>query len=61
MDLLDEDERAELLNHPVPRVRAAAANSFFNRELTAEQRKKLLASGQGTMRPLKCGRAPGKR
>ncbi|HEY7307452.1 MAG TPA: hypothetical protein VH601_25230 [Bryobacteraceae bacterium] len=42
VDMLDEDERVQLLDHPVPSVRAAAANSFFNRELTPEQRKKLL-------------------
>jgi hypothetical protein len=42
MDLLDEDERTGLLEHPVDSVRAAAANSFFNRELNPEQRKKLL-------------------
>lgn len=43
VDLLDEDERTQLLDHVVPAVRAVAANSFFNRELTAEQRRKLLA------------------
>lgn len=43
VDILEEDERTELLDHPVPSVRTAAANSFFNRDLTAEQRKKLLA------------------
>ncbi len=42
VDMLDEDERTQLLEHPVPSVRAAAANSFFNRPLTAEQRAKLL-------------------
>ena len=42
-ELLDEDERTDLLNHPVRSVRAVAAASFFNRELTPEQRKKLLA------------------
>jgi len=40
LDLLDEDERSELLNHPLPSVRAAAANSFFNQELTPEERRK---------------------
>jgi hypothetical protein len=43
VDMLDEDERVQLLDHSVPSVRAAAANSFFNRELTPDQRKKLLA------------------
>jgi hypothetical protein len=42
VDLLDEDERMELLRHPTASVRAAAANSFFNRELSVEQRNKLL-------------------
>jgi len=42
MDLIDEDERVELLQHPVPSVRAAAAASFFNREVTPELRKVLL-------------------
>jgi len=34
LDLLDEDARAELLHHSLAAVRAAAANSFFNQELT---------------------------
>ena len=42
LDLLDEDERVDLLSHPVAAVRAAAAYSFFNRELPAEAREKLL-------------------
>jgi HEAT repeat protein len=43
VELLDEDERLELLNHPVAGLRASAASSFFNREISPEQRKKLLA------------------
>ncbi len=43
VELLDEDERTDLLDHPVRSVRAVAAASFFNRDLTPEQRKKLLA------------------
>jgi hypothetical protein len=43
VELLDEDERAELLQHPVASMRAAAAASFFNRELSADLRNKLLA------------------
>ena len=39
VELLDEDERADLLGHPVHFVRAAAAAAFFNRELAPEQRK----------------------
>lgn len=42
MDLIDEDERAELLQHPLPSVRVAAAASFFNREVTPELRKVLM-------------------
>jgi len=43
VELLDEDERIDLLGHPVASVRAAAAGAFFNHELSPEQRKKLLA------------------
>jgi hypothetical protein len=46
VELLDEDERTELLQHPVAEVRAVAANSFFNRELTPQQREKLLKVAQ---------------
>ena len=46
MDLLDEDERAELLSHPAASVRAAAAQWLFNQELTPEQQKKILALAQ---------------
>ena len=42
VDLLDEDERTELLEHPIAEVRTAAAGSFFNRELTVPQRTRLL-------------------
>jgi hypothetical protein len=42
MDLLDEDERTELLGHPVASIRAAAASSFFNRDISPELRKTLL-------------------
>lgn len=42
MDLLDEDERTDLLAHPIPAVRAAAATSFFNRQLSEAQQSKLL-------------------
>lgn len=42
MELLDEDERTELLSHPVASIRKAAASSFFNRELSSELRRKLL-------------------
>ena len=54
IDLLDEDERTELLDHPIAAVRAAAANSFFNRELSETEREKLLqlarADGSTTVR-----------
>lgn len=43
IDLLDEDERTELLDHPIEAIRAAAANSFFNRDLTPEQKQRLLS------------------
>jgi hypothetical protein len=43
IELLDEDERTELLGYPIASVRAAAAGSFFNRELSPEVRKTLLA------------------
>ncbi len=46
VDLLDEDERAELLAHPVAAVRSAAANSFFNRSLSPELRRQLLRLAQ---------------
>jgi hypothetical protein len=42
VELLDEDERAELFQHPVSSMRAGAVASFFNRELTADLRAKLL-------------------
>jgi hypothetical protein len=42
LDLLDEDERRELLAHPVASMRAAAAHSFFNRQPDAAERKQLL-------------------
>jgi len=46
VEVLNEDERVELLTHSVQEVRAAAANSFFNRELSNEQRRKLLDVAQ---------------
>lgn len=46
LDLLDEDEREELLAHPVASVRAAVANSFFNQQLSPEQGAKLLELAQ---------------
>ncbi len=57
LELLDEDERSELLNHPAAAVRAAAANSFFNRELPPEQRKKLLSLAQHDSSPAVRARA----
>ena len=41
MELLDEDDRVALLDHPIASVRATAAQSFFNREIDAELREKL--------------------
>ncbi|MBV8895893.1 MAG: HEAT repeat domain-containing protein [Acidobacteriaceae bacterium] len=46
VELLGEETRGELLKHPVESVRAAAAASFFNRELNLRQRKKLLQLAQ---------------
>ena len=46
LDLLDDDERADLLAHPVASVRAVAARSFFNQQLTPEQQTKLLELAQ---------------
>jgi hypothetical protein len=51
VELLDEDERAELFQHPVPSMRAAAAASFFNRELNADLRSKLLALARNDSSP----------
>lgn len=46
VDLLNEDERMELLEHPVADVRIASASSFFNRELNPAQRAKILEVAQ---------------
>lgn len=46
IDLLEEEARLELLRHPAASVRAAAAGSFFNSELSADERKKLLEVAQ---------------
>jgi hypothetical protein len=43
IELLDEDERTELLGYPIASVRAAAAGSFFNRELSPEVRQTMLS------------------
>ena len=42
VDLLNEDDRTALLDHPIESVRTAAVSSFFNRNLTPHQRKKIL-------------------
>lgn len=57
LELLDEDERTELLHHPLATVRAAAANAFFNRDLNDKQRGKLLALAQGDESAAVRGRA----
>lgn len=46
VDVLDDEERQELLGHPVASIRAVAARSFFNQQLTPEQRKALLNLAQ---------------
>ena len=55
VELLDEDERADLFEHPVPSMRAGAVASFFNRELTPDLRRKLLALARND--PATCVRA----
>ncbi len=57
VDQLGEDERFELLTHPDENVRAAAAHSFFNSDLTAEARQRLLALAQEDESPAVRGRA----
>ena len=47
LDLLDEDARTELVRHPIAAVRAAAAHSFFNQELSEGQRRNLLEAALG--------------
>lgn len=45
VDLLEDDERLQLLETAsAPAIRAAVAASFFNGQLTAEQRKRLLTA-----------------
>lgn len=56
-ELLDEEERAELLEHPAASVRAAAASSFFNRELSSEERRKLLDLARRDPSPMVRARA----
>lgn len=46
VELLNEDDRTALLDHALESVRSSAAASFFNRDLTAVQRKKLLEHAQ---------------
>lgn len=46
VELLNEDDRTALLDHALETVRAAAAASFFNRDLTPQQRQKLLEHAQ---------------
>ena len=57
MDLLDEDDRLDLLGHQLESVRSAAAHSFFNQELTPEERKKLLHLAQHDSSPAVRARA----
>jgi hypothetical protein len=46
VDLLDDDQRLELLKHPIEAVRRAAASSFFNRELSQGQKAGMLRTAQ---------------
>ena len=58
IDLLEEDERLELLTTGSNEdVRAAAAGSFFNQELTAEARAALLAAATGDKSSIVRGQA----
>jgi hypothetical protein len=57
LELLDDDERLELLGNSVESIRASAANSFFNRDLTDEQRKRLLEAAQQDPSPTVRARA----
>ena len=58
VDLLEDDERLQLLETvSAPAVRAAAAASFFNNQLTAEQRKKLLTAATTDQSPTVRARA----
>jgi hypothetical protein len=51
LELLDEETRYELLTHSTASVRAAAAASFFNRELNTKQRSQLLKLAQNDDSP----------
>ena len=58
VDLLEDDERLQLLETAsAPVIRAAAAASFFNSQLTAEQRKKLLTAATTDQSPTVRARA----
>ncbi len=57
VELLDEDERAVLLEHPVPAVRAAAATAFFNRDFGADVQRKLLELARNDVSPAVRARA----
>ncbi|HEX7360561.1 MAG TPA: HEAT repeat domain-containing protein [Bryobacteraceae bacterium] len=57
LDLLDEDARLDLLEHPVVSMRAAAATSFFNRELKPDERARVLHSAQTDTSPVVRARA----
>lgn len=46
LELLDEDQRFELLQHPADTVRSVAAHSFFNHELNPAEQEALLELAQ---------------
>jgi len=46
VELLDEKERIELLDHPLPEARAKAVESFISHELEPEVKQKLLELGK---------------
>ncbi len=57
VELLDEDDRVLLLEHPVTAVRAAAAAAFFNREFGADITSKLLELARNDASPAVRARA----
>ena len=57
VELLDEETRVELLDHPAASVRAAAAGSFFNREVSPKLRDKMLHLAQHDESPTVRARA----
>jgi hypothetical protein len=57
IELLDEDQRTDLLRHPIAAVRAAAAAAFFNRQLSEIQQSRLLELARNDLSPTVRARA----